>query len=169
MHPLRHPLFIRFIIHFNYEADYFECHEVGEDYWKQIAPKDKTHPLTGWIQVAVGMYHWRRSNYPGALRSFIRAKPKLTDAGVWTEGFDADALIQQIGMAIEAVTKREEFQPFELPLIGEELTKEVETMLSAYTLTEDDAYYLMHKHRLRDRSSIISLREQNKRKNFDKF
>lgn len=167
MHPLHHTLFIEFIIHFNYEEDYFECHEVGEEYWKAIAPKDKTHPLTGWIQLAVGMYHWRRSNYPGALRSFIRSRVKLTNAGVWTEGFDEQQLIDCLTHAIDAVTERKPFAPFKVAITSKELENAVSAYRQQHPNAAQDPYYLMHKHRLRDRSSIINLREQRKRRNLE--
>ncbi len=165
MHPLHHPLFIQYIVNFNNEKDFFECHEVGEDYWKSIAPKDKMHPLTGWIQLAVGMYHWRRSNYPGALRSFIRAKVKLADAGIWVEGIDHERLIGMLSKSIKAVTEREPFFVQTIPVVSEELNHAIALYISENPLPQQDAYFLMHKHRLRDRSSIISLREQKKRRN----
>ncbi|MGI2327101.1 DUF309 domain-containing protein [Planococcus sp. YIM B11945] len=165
MHPLHHPLFIQFIINFNTEQDYFECHEVGEEYWKSLAPKNKTHPLTGWIQMAVGMYHWRRSNYPGALRSFIRAKAKLADAGIWTEAFDRDELIRLLTVSIDAVTDRKPFFSYTIPITSQEMTEVVHAYEASHPASPQDPYYLMHKHRLRDRSSIISLREQKKRRN----
>lgn len=162
MHPLNHPLFLQYIIHFNDERDYFECHEVGEEYWKQIAPKDKAHPLTGWIQLAVGMYHWRRSNYPGALRSLIRAKPKLAEAGVWSEGFDHEQLALLLNESIQGVTDREPFEPRDLPLLPGDLAQAIEARRQQYIAPAHDEYYLMHKHRLRDRTEIIALRQQKK-------
>lgn len=165
MHPLHHPLFIQYIINFNSLEDYFECHEVGEDYWKNVAPKDKMHPLAGWIQMAVGMYHWRRSNYPGALRSFIRAKDKLSGADVWTDGFDNQLLLKQLSESIEAVTNRKEFIPYKLPVISDELSEAVQQYMADHPSEILDAHFLMHKHRLRDRTSIINLREQKKRRN----
>ncbi len=165
MHPLTHPLFLQYIIHFNDEHDYFECHEVGEEYWKQIAPKDKTHPLTGWIQLAVGMYHWRRSNFPGALRSFIRAKPKLSEDNIWTEGFDHQTLVQLLTVSIQRVTDRSPYEHQDLPLLDGELSRAVELQKQRYETPSHDAYYLMHKHRLRDRTEIIELRQQKKRRN----
>ncbi|KAA0958242.1 DUF309 domain-containing protein [Planococcus kocurii] len=165
MHPLHHPLFIQYIINFNQEKDFFECHEVGEDYWKSVAPKDKLHPLTGWIQLAVGMYHWRRSNYPGALRSFIRAKVKLSAGGVWVDGVDHEKLIGILTDSIKAVTERKPFVAQDIPIVSENLKQAVESYRLENPLTLQDPYFLMHKHRLRDRSSIISLREQKKRRN----
>ncbi|HSJ38485.1 MAG TPA: DUF309 domain-containing protein [Planococcus sp. (in: firmicutes)] len=164
MHPLHHPLFIQYIIHFNSNEDYFECHEVCEEYWKDVAPKDKMHPLAGWIQMAVGMYHWRRSNFPGALRSFIRAKDKLSDAGIWTEGFDSEILTIQLSDSIEAVTARREFTSYRLPVISDELAQAVSHYMAENPTDLLDTHFLMHKHRLRDRTSIINLREQKKRR-----
>lgn len=164
MHPLHHPLFIQYIIHFNFHEDYFECHEVGEEYWKYVAPKDKTHPLAGWIQMAVGMYHWRRSNFPGALRSFIRAKDKLSNAGIWTEGFDTQILAEQLADAIDGVTSRRKFSPYKLPIISEDLLEEVSRYMAENPSEILEPYFIMHKHRLRDRTSIINLREQKKRR-----
>jgi len=125
------------------------------------------HPLTGWIQLAVGMYHWRRSNYPGALRSFIRSKVKLASGGEWVEGFDQELLIKNISHAIEAVTERKPFSPFAIPMTSNELKKIVKNYHIANPIVEQDPYYIMHKHRLRDRSSIINLREQRKRRNLE--
>ncbi len=164
MHPLHHPLFIQYIIHFNFHEDYFECHEVGEEYWKSVAPKDKMHPLAGWIQMSVGMYHWRRSNFPGALRSFIRAKDKLANAGIWTDGFDSIAIIKQLAESIEGVTARQEFSPYKLPITSEELVQAVNRYMDENPSEILEPYFLMHKHRLRDRTSIINLREQKKRR-----
>lgn len=164
MHPLHHPLFIQYIIHFNIHEDYFECHEVGEEYWKYVAPKDKMHPLAGWIQLAVGMYHWRRSNFPGALRSFIRAKDKLSNTGIWTEGFDTQILAEQLSNAIDGVTTRREFSSHKLPIISDDLSQEVIRYMAENPFETLEPYFIMHKHRLRDRTSIINLREQKKRR-----
>ena len=42
MHPLFHPLFVDYCAYFNGNEDYFECHEVLEEYWKEVAPGDKS-------------------------------------------------------------------------------------------------------------------------------
>ena len=65
MHPYHHPLFVNFIVYFNENQDYFECHEVLEEYWKSLPDGGKEHPLTAYILLATGMYHWRRGNTTG--------------------------------------------------------------------------------------------------------
>ncbi|MGM9921065.1 MAG: DUF309 domain-containing protein [Bhargavaea sp.] len=77
MIPLRHPLFIKFIVYFNENQDYFECHEVLEDYWNLIAPRNRTHPLVGYIQASVALYHWRRGNFRGAAKLLTKAERLL--------------------------------------------------------------------------------------------
>nr|WP_249023468.1 hypothetical protein [Planococcus salinarum] len=102
---------------------------------------------------------------PGALRSFIRAKDKLSDAGIWTEGFDGKILANQLSGSIEAVTARTAFTPYRLPVVSEELAQAVRHHMAKNPSETLDAHFLMHKHRLRDRTSIINLREQKKRRN----
>ena len=41
MHPQHHTLFIDYCA-FSMEIKIFECHEVLEEYWKDIAPGDKS-------------------------------------------------------------------------------------------------------------------------------
>ena len=77
MHPLLHPLFIDYCAYFNGNEDYFECHEVLEEYWKVVAPGEKLHPLVGYVQLATGMYHWRRENFDGAARILKKAIDNL--------------------------------------------------------------------------------------------
>ena len=77
MHPYHHPLFVNFIVYFNSNQDYFECHEVLEEYWKSIPDSDKDHPLTAYILLATGMYHWRRGNKPEHPVHFNKAMTKF--------------------------------------------------------------------------------------------
>ena len=77
MHPHHHPLFVNFIVYFNENQDYFECHEVLEEYWKSLPDGGKEHPLTAYILLATGMYHWRRGNPTGAIRTINKALKKF--------------------------------------------------------------------------------------------
>lgn len=61
--------YIEYLLHFHATRDYFECHEVLEEHWKQT----KEHIWIGLIQLAVGMYHYRRGNIAGAKRMVTKA------------------------------------------------------------------------------------------------
>lgn len=58
--------YIQFLIHFHGDYDYFECHEILEGYWKTKPRGNRDNYLVGLIQIAVSLYHHRRSNWNGA-------------------------------------------------------------------------------------------------------
>lgn len=163
MHPLLHPLFIDFLKHFNGDRDYFECHEVLEDYWKEVNPGNKEHPLTSWIQLATGLYHWRRNNFHGASRMLSKSFRKMmSDAdSEFYSGIQMDQLLSDIRKSIEAVENQEAFTPFKLHLspkiFGEVL--DVATLDEQFGKTETE--WLIHKHMRRDRSHILTERQAN--------
>lgn len=163
MHPMYHPLFVQFLTYFNGNQDYFECHEVLEEYWKEIAPRDKTHPLTGWIQLATGLYHWRRENFSGAKTILKKAYITLEQSvnSSFMEEMDGIAILQLMQQARNAVEKKEPFQKFILPITSETLEKQV--LISIALLKETDAHFLQHKHMLRDRSDILLARDEKRR------
>ena len=163
MHPLFHPLYIEYCSYFNGNRDYFECHEVLEEYWKEIAPGEKRHALVGYIQVATGLYHWRRGNYRGAQRMLQNAKVIFEqlphEQFIFVEKINFEQFKKQISDTIEHLTQHHTFLPFHLSIIDEKLQQLVnEHSFSVPTL---DANYLMHKHTLRDRSDVIAERLAN--------
>ena len=69
MHPHQHPLFVNFIVYFNENQDYFECHEVLEEYWKSLPDGcTKDHPLTAYILLV-------NRHVPLAERQYGRGNP----------------------------------------------------------------------------------------------
>lgn len=65
--------YIQFLIHFHGDYDYFECHEVLEEYWKLKPRGKRDHHWVGLIQIAVSLYHQRRLNWNGAAKMIKRA------------------------------------------------------------------------------------------------
>jgi uncharacterized protein len=165
MHPLSHPLFVQFISHFNGDRDYFECHEVLEDYWKEIDPRNKDHILTAWIQLATSLYHWRRQNFTGAIRTMHKAISKMDSSrhSIFFEGIDYDDLLDCMNSAYHAMKEKKPFSPFKLIIQDNSLknTLNMTVMDEQYKLT--DSYELIHKHMLRDRSHILKEREEKRR------
>lgn len=162
MHPLFHPLFLKYIIYFNDHKDYFECHEVLEEYWKDIAPNDKTHPLTAWILLATGMYHWRRGNSSGANRSLSNAQKRfsLTQVSPFYEGINMTKLHASLNQTIELINQSAPFQAFIIPVDVEELLVKTQSQDMPAPLTGKE---LIHKHMHRDRSEILKAREEKRR------
>ncbi|MBK3494273.1 DUF309 domain-containing protein [Viridibacillus sp. YIM B01967] len=163
MHPMYHPLFVQFLTYFNGNQDYFECHEVLEEYWKELAPGDKSHPLTGWIQLATGLYHWRRENYTGAetilKKAYITLEQSVNSS--FMEEMDGNAVLHFMQQAQKAVEKKEPFEKFILPITATALKTQVHTAITL--LPKTDAHFLQHKHMLRDRSDILLARDEKRR------
>lgn len=156
MHALHHPLFIKFMAYFNGNQDYFECHEVLEDYWNEVAPRDKSHPLVGYILTAVGLYHWRRGNFAGAGKSVKKARRNLAGAlagnSPFFDGIDADRLLRSLDEAACRIEAGRPFVPFEIAVTDPLLEKSVE--LAARGLEGKDSPSLIHKHMLRGRPGM---------------
>ncbi|MBO8154899.1 MAG: DUF309 domain-containing protein [Bacillaceae bacterium] len=60
--------YIEYLVHFHCTRDYFECHEILEERWKQELPLDRESIWVAFIQLAVALYHHRRGNLEGAKR-----------------------------------------------------------------------------------------------------
>ena len=58
------PLYVDYLIYFNRDQDYFECHEVLEELWLE---RDRDPLYKGLLQIAVGLYHYRNGNLRGGL------------------------------------------------------------------------------------------------------
>jgi len=162
MHPLFHPLFTQFITYFNVHEDYFESHEVLEEYWKEIAPKDKTHPLTAWILISTGMYHWRRGNFTGAYRSLEKSleRIQLQVDSVFHEGIHLQQVIDNVNHSVDLVRNNQPFQAFTISISSPELISIINKQPKLIPLTGEQ---LIHKHMLRDRTEILKAREEKRR------
>ena len=160
MHPLFHPLYIEYCTYFNGNRDYFECHEVLEEYWKEIAPGERNHPLVSYIQVATGMYHWRRGNIVGAARIIEKGMKIIKEQrnSIFYEKIDVDNFLFEIEHRLEQIKRNKVFTPFNIIITDNELKKMVDERI--YNSAPLDEQFIMHKHTLRDRSEIIALRNK---------
>jgi hypothetical protein len=69
------PRYLRGIDHFNV-GEYFEAHEVWEDFWIEVNDERKGF-LHGLIQAAVTLHHARRGNANGARSLYRRMRANL--------------------------------------------------------------------------------------------
>lgn len=163
MHPLFHPLFIKYCTYFNGNQDYFECHEVLEEYWKEING-DKNHPLVGYIQIASSLYHWRRGNFKGAYKLMKNAIQILQNnqMSIFFEHIDFLKLSFDCQNSISLIERQLPFQSFQIKTTNYHLRELVQKEIE--NLPTMDKHYLLHKHMLRDRSDILRLREQNRKR-----
>lgn len=156
MHLANHEAFHAYFYHYLVTEDYFECHEVLEELWKEVAPRNKTHILVPFILVATSMYHWRRGNTKGAFKSLRKAhelfKINVTEVDVYLDAKDLD---QQIQIKLVAISKEEPFSPIDFTVTSEALAAVIEHFPEKQQVTET----LIHRHTLRDRTDVIDARK----------
>lgn len=140
-----HPLFIKYCAYFNGNQDYFECHEVLEELWKELSG-NKQHILVGFIQIAASLYHWRRGNFRGAMK-LMKNGMKILETGV--DYIDMNQLHEDCCESLSLMERGEAFRGFKIVIVDDELREFVQQEIE--TLPESDSEFLKHKHMLRKR------------------
>lgn len=107
--PQAYPdLYVRFLIYFNMDRDYFECHEVMEELWLE---EGRDPFYQGMLQVAVGLFHFRRKNIEGAKKLFASALSRLEPYPDRFMGIDLGRLRQEVKVYLERL-RNYETNPF---------------------------------------------------------
>ncbi|WP_080845394.1 DUF309 domain-containing protein [Cytobacillus gottheilii] len=169
MYPLE---YIKFIVHFHGDRDYFECHEILEEYWKQTEEYHKNSIWVGFILFAVSCYHHRRLNYRGAERTLLKAlkifynrKESINNLGLHANTFLAD-----LQKKYTEIVNRKPYKSYNMPIEDPVLLERAMETCSALGLkwccvsdiaNED----LIHRHSRRDRSGVIAERLAAMQKN----
>lgn len=156
--------YIYYYIEFHSKRDYFECHEILEEYWKQDDSPNR-HVWVGLIQLAVGLYHYRRGNFLGAqkmITSFAIQLQAEKEAFIQL-GIDVALLCQQIHVLLQNIHSHHAYYDFIIPLADINLLEYLyfhtsinQTALYCESNLSND--YLLNKHTRRDRSDIINHR-----------
>jgi predicted metal-dependent hydrolase len=165
---LKYPkAYVSFLVHFHGDRDYFECHEILEEYWKEVAPRNRDSHWVGFIQVAVALYHDRRGNEQGAIRTISKAQINLSNKSreLTQLGLDIDELLVLLNHTRERMIARKPYESINLPLIDELLVKQciAECKKLGLTWCSDhhfDNRSLIDKHLVRDRTKVILERKR---------
>lgn len=153
-----------YLLYFHAERDYFECHEVMEEFWKEHPGDVRSKTYVALIQIAVGMYHIRRGNRSGALKMLQSAGRNAQVEDVRSLGLDAEKL-QELILQTWTSIERDGYQykDINLPINDQDLItwcmKECERRgltWQAASAMEDEL--LTQKHTRRDRSEVIEER-----------
>lgn len=117
-----HRLYIEFLYHFNVTRDYFECHEVMEAYWLDEGRNKK---LQSFLQIAVGLYHYRNGNITGAGKLFEGALEKKDTPWNGSTGIDEEDVFRKTKDCLNNLEKVP-FSPFLIKITDPELKKAVD-------------------------------------------
>lgn len=163
--------YIEFLAEFHGSRDYFECHEILEEYWKDVHPGKKDSVWVSLIQLAVALYHERRQNWAGAKRmikqSYIIAtknEEELRALSLYANDFYP--FVQKLQ---ERISNQEGYIPVNLPLFDEDLIHAVQVKCSEkqyqWQNNSPVSIDILDRHKLRDRTEVIEARNaslQNK-------
>jgi uncharacterized protein len=157
--------YVEFLAYFHGNRDYFECHEILEDYWKNVEPSNKDSIWVGLIQLAVSSYHHRRANFNGAKRTLEKAAKifSLNEGSLMDLGLDKQPFFLLLKERLSAIQIEKDYTSFDLPIRDPLLVAEcIETSKKkGFTWgNESDMTKLsiIHKHKMRDRTDVIQER-----------
>lgn len=89
------------------ERDFFECHELLEEMWRNTSG-DESRFYQGLIQVAVCFYHWGNANFDGAMRLARTSLEKLDG-------------LPEVFMRLELGSFLRVYRPLVQPLFGDRM------------------------------------------------
>ena len=150
------------------KQDYFECHEIMEEAWKDKEIFTKEDPEVFFVLIVTGEYHYRRDNIIGAATSYKRAL-KLYDKhryDVKAFGF-GEELAEMLQRRFNGLADTP-FKPMNYPVDSwvykslYEMYQDEYESFSVFTLEilerfeKDES--IIHRHRLRDREDVIAAR-----------
>jgi predicted metal-dependent hydrolase len=162
--------YLLYLVHFHMDHDYFECHEILEEYWKNETKQKRDSVWVLLIQIAVACYHHRRGNFKGAGKLLLKAQTRLKNNRneLIQLGIDADQLSYLLLSRYQDISSQKEFRPFALPLNNFDVKNQYIQLAQQFCISNwndiRDREYIIHRHSLRDRSSIIA----NRLKSLDK-
>ncbi|QQE75989.1 DUF309 domain-containing protein [Brevibacillus composti] len=163
--------YVEYLVQFHAERDYFECHEILEEYWKESPPGERQAVWVALIQIAVSLYHQRRGNFAGALKMMRSAIAGIMreKAAVKALGLDVDSLLAMLRLAAAQQEARQPYRSISLPIADPALLEACRTICADRGLSFDresdlQNEFLLHKHTLRDRSDVVEERERQLRR-----
>ncbi|GAA3406872.1 DUF309 domain-containing protein [Paenibacillus hodogayensis] len=157
--------YIDYLVEFHGSRDWFECHEILEEYWKEHPGDPKSRTWVALIQIAVSLYHQRRGNRAGAMKMAAASLRNMDDAHLAELGILARELRLEMERRIASLAEDEAapFADMNLPLADEALVAACTSRCGErgwrWLAPSDPADgFLWHKHTLRDRSDVIEAR-----------
>ncbi|MBB2480949.1 MULTISPECIES: DUF309 domain-containing protein [Heyndrickxia] len=158
--------YIQFLIHFHGDRDYFECHEILEDYWKDTEPGNRNSIWVGFIQLAVAQYHYRRGNDIGAKKLLLKSmnilkqrKIELTKLGI-----DIDPFFVLLESLYTSYINGSAYKNINLPICDQYLLSicKKECVQSGLEWCSDDDHisnFIVHRHLYKDRADVETRRK----------
>lgn len=148
--------------------DYFECHDIMEEYWKEQPNSRYTGCWLVFIRIAVASYHARRGNWAGARKMMAKAAAEADPRLMSELGMDGDKLASLLKDTAERWSEAEPpvYRDLALPIIDPLLEAESRSRCLANGWTWDTPLHqvqehIVHRHLTRDRAPVVEARKQS--------
>lgn len=158
--------YIDYLVQFQAVRDYFECHEILEEYWKQHPDSPYRETWVMLIQLAVSLYHHRRGNLRGAVKLMKGALRRYQAEHMAQLGVDGARLREMMERRLTEYIEQPErpFTDLNIPIADEALLDScvgrAEMLGYAWERASDlTDRALLDRHLLRDRSAVYEERE----------
>ncbi|MFF2875577.1 DUF309 domain-containing protein [Gottfriedia sp. NPDC057991] len=156
VHYNKNERYIKYLCHFHFDQDFFECHEILEEQWKLELNHHYKKVWLGLIRLSVVLYHYRRRNFTGAKKLFRHVITFSNDSNLLEmAGIDHLRFHQIISDLQLKLQNETEYHHFDLPLNDQELIERYQNQKEYYSSFTED---LINKHSTRDRTDVISER-----------
>jgi uncharacterized protein len=133
-----HRLYVEYLHFFNIEQDYYECHEVLEEYWLN---EGRNKLLQALLQAAVGLHHFRNGNKEGAVLLFESSLAKSKEHWSGQLGIDTELLFKEVKEYLLKLYDYDQapfsFYPLYISITDPELQKAVEACTPEGVAEED--------------------------------
>jgi len=145
---------IQFLYHFNGTRDFYACHDFLEEWWFEIG-NPKNHEFVAFIQLAIGMYHFRRGKHKAGHDLLVKAKEKLliNEKSLNQYGVNLTLLFTDLDNVIAASKANQSYIDINI-LMKEELHAEVWQLcqengceLFSHSNLQDDSLVNKHIHK----------------------
>lgn len=154
-----------FLAHFHGSRDFFECHEILEEYWLE---QNRDVRWLALIQLAVAVYHERQGNVRGSHKLYRKVLAHLSRYPSMFEelSINEPELVSIVQQRLISLEEGGEYVPFNLPVFDQTLLQECRIITDEWRVAwqGDDRNApaeLKFKHRLRDRSEVIEARKES--------
>lgn len=171
MPPIYSDSYIQFLIQFHGHRDYFECHELLEEHWKEKEAGRRDKHWVGLIQLAVGLYHQRRGNYAGAEKVLLRSSGIIAEHSYSLQqlSIDTDELLNRIYLQLDQLLSDDPYSDLNIPLTDAGLVQHCQEECARLRLVWQNKSdmadkELIDRHTRRDRSDVIQEREEQKKR-----
>lgn len=163
--PIPEP-FVHYLAQYHGTRDYFECHEIMEEYWKEKKEAAYEGSWLVLIRIAVMQYHARRGNGSGALKLLAKADSEIEPDRMDELGLDGRQLKRMLGQRrdrwidADCVVYDDFNLPIADPALLEAAVRKTETLGAIWLspgVTADAN--VVHRHLVRDRTEVVVARE----------